>query len=271
VLTVAVIAVISVFATVFGENWVIQTVDNEGDAGYVTRSWYDSQGRPNMVYGIGSTLFHSRWSGDGWLKTQIDGAPQDLPNTGISFVQIAPDSVAISYSNEGSLRCALWNGSVWTIKPLTGSYSNSLGHIPNRIAIDTSGAINIFCYSSVFGNCYHQVKLNSAGALVYIGSIPQFGDVGDNASFSVAFDSQNRIYLVYRTTAGNLKMAYYNGTTWGTEYIDQASGANVGLYCRLILDQNDVPHIVYYDATNTQLKYATWQATPKVNKQQDGR
>lgn len=86
--------------------------------------------------------------------------------------------------------------------------------------------------------------------------IPAAGEVG--SWLSMAIDNTNKIYIAYNTGNGHLKLAYFDGNAWGTQYVDLDD--DVGEYCDLILDRDGVPHIAYYDRANTRLKYATWSA-----------
>ena len=74
---------------------------------------------------------------------------------------------------------------------------------------------------------------------------------------SIAADSQGHLHVSFReTTSGSLMYATNanDSTTWVAEYVDL--GANLEMYCSIVIDESDVPYIIYYDQTNGDLKYA---------------
>ena len=87
------------------------------------------------------------------------------------------------------------------------------------------------------------------------------GKVGVLTSLTLdASDHPHISYLDY--TDGDLKYAWYDGTTWHIKTVD--SEGEVGWYSSLALDTDGNPHISYYDCTNYDLKYAwhdgvSWQ------------
>ncbi len=83
------------------------------------------------------------------------------------------------------------------------------------------------------------------------------GSEGENVS--LCLDSQDRPHVAYYYrnsdhTDGHLKYAVRHGTTWDFEVVDDAG--SVGLYASLALDQQENPHIAYFDWSNDSLKYA---------------
>ena len=68
---------------------------------------------------------------------------------------------------------------------------------------------------------------------------------------------------------GDLKHAWWNGTSWNTQTVELgAFDTLVGECCSLALDSHDNPHITYYewkyvdrDTAYGNLKYASWTGT----------
>jgi hypothetical protein len=77
---------------------------------------------------------------------------------------------------------------------------------------------------------------------------------------SMALAMSNRPHISYYDESnGDLKYAYYNGSTWITETVDSAG--DVGKTTSLVLDTFGRPHITYSDKTNYALKYARFDGT----------
>jgi len=67
-------------------------------------------------------------------------------------------------------------------------------------------------------------------------------------------DAQGRPHLAYG--GDHLYYAWYDGTQWNAETVDDSWG--VGRHASLALDGAGNPHIAYYDYINEDLKYAYW-------------
>jgi len=71
----------------------------------------------------------------------------------------------------------------------------------------------------------------------------------------IAIDSQFHAHVCFYESIGdNLMYATNASGAWVSEYVDLAG--DVGQYSAIAIDTGDVPYIVYYDATNKDLKYA---------------
>ncbi|MEN3046997.1 MAG: Ig-like domain-containing protein [Candidatus Hydrothermales bacterium] len=90
---------------------------------------------------------------------------------------------------------------------------------------------------------------------------------------SIAVDELNRIHIsYYDSTNGNLKYALYDGNIWKFETVDGigSGNPNVGKWTSIAIGPNNLPHIAYYDVTNTNLKYAHFNGTNWVIETVDG-
>lgn len=73
---------------------------------------------------------------------------------------------------------------------------------------------------------------------------------------SLALDDNGCPHISYYDYSnGNLKYAFWTGSSWNFEIVD--SNENVGRYTSIALDDANNPHISYYDYSNGNLKYAT--------------
>ncbi|MED5291045.1 MAG: Ig domain-containing protein, partial [Candidatus Thermoplasmatota archaeon] len=101
---------------------------------------------------------------------------------------------------------------------------------------------------------------DKSGSWVTSQTIQSAGDVLDSYT-SISVDSNDAVHISYYDTAdGNLLYATcatncYYAYSWSKTIVDHIG--DVGDYASMAIDSNDVLHISYYDATNTNLKYAT--------------
>ncbi|MGH7177717.1 MAG: S8 family peptidase [Tepidisphaeraceae bacterium] len=83
--------------------------------------------------------------------------------------------------------------------------------------------------------------------------------VGGNAVASdIAYDDQGVLHLAYYDkTSHTIQYATRNPAgLWSRKQVIDTSGADVGSYLSIEIDDTDKPSIAYYDATNGDLKYA---------------
>jgi hypothetical protein len=80
------------------------------------------------------------------------------------------------------------------------------------------------------------------------------------ADSSIALDSDKNPHIsYYDDSTGDLRYAYFDGTTWSHESVETTN--DVGSFSALAIDDNGRPHIAYYDATNSDLRYAHYGGT----------
>jgi hypothetical protein len=111
----------------------------------------------------------------------------------------------------------------------------------------------IFCFlGSLFS--YNFVRAENSW------DIKEIETMGRVFEISFALDSKDYPHICYRSQISgfslknNLIYVYWNGSSWKNVTIDTSS--DVGYYCSLVLDSNDIPHICYFDKNNGDLKYA---------------
>jgi hypothetical protein len=224
------------------------------DIGWYTSLALDRNDYPHISYydyGNGD-LKYCYYDGNTWTKDVVDS----LGNVGrYSSVVLDNDNLPhISYYDvtNQDLKYAYFNGDEWQIS-----------------TIDTTGKVGLFCSIDVDNSNkphisyvdYDNYLLKYAHKNENGWDIEQIDeDVGLGEYFgdttSIKIDTTNYPHISY-TDRGqfNLKYAYYNGTNWMIQYVDQKG--NVGQYSSLVLDGNDRPHISYACWSEFSLKYAT--------------
>jgi hypothetical protein len=244
--------------------WVIQTVDASGNRGEFTSIALESNGNPHIsyIYGGAGDLMHAWWAGSMWASVCVDDEGDcgrytaiDLDNQGYPHIS-HHDYNWLRYW----LKHAYYSGSQW-IKQWVDQRGGSGYYTSIAVEKNSYPPLKHISYQG-WGHCSHAVWTGSAWEYETIE--PYSGDLYI-AGTSIKLDSLNRPHVCYycgsTTTPGHLKYAYKDFSGWIIDTVD-ATSADVGGYCSLVLDDKDFPHISYVDFTNGQLRYATRQLFP---------
>ncbi len=217
------------------------------------------------------------------------------------YSSLALDSIGdprISYldTGKGDLKYASWDGSQWVVTTVDGSNymkGQKGGNWDEDHRRNEDKSINVGEYSSLaldsIGNPRISYYDQTNGDLKYaswdgsrwvITTVDSARDVGEYSS--LALDSiGNPKISYYDQTNGDLKYASWDGSRWvittvdGSNYMKGQKGGNwdgdhrrnedksinVGEYSSLALDSIGNPRISYYDQTNRDLKYASWDGS----------
>lgn len=214
--------------------WNIEIIDNSPTSAKSSDIAYDNNEYPHIVYLNGDHLRYTYWAGSGWV-------PATTLKTGVITCKItkAPnDQMYVLYSTYSNDRRYY--------QQIGGSeieFSNGGGDTYSLdFQIDTNNNVNIV-YS-----CNNGVYYYDNDGLIHI---DQMG--GANADVAIALDSSDNPHVVY-STGISLKYAKRLNGLWMLNTIDDSG--DMGLYCSIKIDDNDVIHVSYYDNDNGNLKYA---------------
>jgi hypothetical protein len=243
--------------------WTVETVDTSG-AGYFTSLKADSAGNLHAAYvpeTFGHPLRYAFWDRalKRWFTMEI------AKNASFSTLILdSQDRPRISYSDFGTglgckLEYAVWNGS-WKIQPIDPHPGGVIAYYTS-VALDKEGK-PILTY-------YHYADPNNE-AVVHLGSIFWTGTYwtslyvdrghGSGKFNSLAIDSNGRPQVAYANVTAetqSLRYAIWDGKTWHREIIEGATRAYPVYSVSMVLDKNDVPHIVYSALAERRIKYAT--------------
>ena len=240
------------FATYDGKHWNVEDVDVIGADGGHTSLALDSQGRPHIAYyeGQAGALMMATLEGSEWSSEMIDGFASDVGQY-TSLILDANGAPHISYVDVTNhhLKYARWYKGDWQIETVDDGRSVD-GE--TSLALDDNGRPHI---------SYHDAR----GGGLWYATAPAPGDwestqlasVGGGAAYnSLDLDANDHPHIAYYdASAGALSYAFFTGSQWAVETVDDAG--TVGSHASLVLDSTGKPHVAYYDETHGDLKYAS--------------
>lgn len=285
-------ALISSVASHAHAQWSIETVDSAGSVGRYTSLALDAGGYPHIAYHDGSnySLKHA-WLDDSgfWqIETVDDYADdtrlgrynamcidtcgrihilyQDQTNLNLKHAQKNPDEdwqvYTVGTTDWAQNTAHYVSVATWRL------WGSDLDIEPDN---DTEDWLEVSYYNTTDGNLMHATcnvhddhdpdtddATDEANSWANRGTVvDSTGDVGKYSS--IAANSDGDIYIsYYDETNARLKMAYNSpDMAWYFRIVvDDPAAAMVGKYTSITLSDEGVPHIAYYDQTNTALKHA---------------
>jgi len=245
---------ITLFALVqlpgFAQDWNIQTIGNGGSSSQ--KLLLDDNGIPHCI--VNHNYF--KWNGVAWDQDINDAFNSCFCIDEFSEVHFA------TISNNYLLHHFKDNG-VHTSDTVCyagyyGSSYYSIYYDLNSFSNKPSILYGVRYFVSYTNYRYH-VKIgtydNTLGAYT---SITLF-DISDNAQMSYpnadyCTDAIGNLYYVYTGSAYEIVFNFFDGTTWSSFNI--TDGTNDCQYPRITLDQDNIPHVSYYDMVTKDLIHA---------------
>ncbi|MFA4849293.1 MAG: IPT/TIG domain-containing protein [Methanoregula sp.] len=212
---------------------------------------FDNTGKPRISYYDESRgdLKYAAWDGSKWVVTTVDNSGKVGEFSSLAFDSTGKPRISYYDESKGNLKYASWDGSRWIITTVDGS-KDERGHIWNNWDCDRD---RVDDRSKKVGE-YSSLALDSTGKP----RISYYDETNKNLMYA-AWDG-NRWNI---TTVDGLK----NGegqkrNHWDSDYGRYDDRSNkVGKYSSLALDSTGKPRISYYDESNKNLKYATWDGS----------
>ncbi len=252
--------------------WAIQDVAvAEYVLGTPLGSWsslaLDAVGHPHISYFDGGPddLLYASWTGSRWVTETVDGAG----NTGhyAALALDAADNPHVSYYNysDDCLHHARRASGQW-ISSTVDCASDITEFQYSSVALDANGYPHISYRYVDTENVVSQLRYARWDGAQWLTQTVASGfmDTGIGIDPSLALDSAGHPHITYvdvNWSVGTLQYAYWDGSQWVLETIDdsgQAGGSNSGRLVRtsLVLDDAGYPHVSYYNATNGDPMYA---------------
>jgi hypothetical protein len=223
----------------------------------------DSKGYPHISYwdDTAACLKYARWTGGDWRIEVIDNIRGERLE--ISLALDSDDRPHISYiadhPAEGYyelLKYARWAGAGWKVEVVD---NEGIGCRWVHMVLDSGDRPHIVYYFSpprVNGPPGEWLKYaHWTGAEWKFEVIDTVGPGGSPPGPAIALDSADNPHIAYLYLRSMLKYARWTGSGWEFEIIDNEGW--VGGETSLALDENNRPHISYFDYDYRNLKYAT--------------
>ncbi len=128
----------------------------------------------------------------------------------------------------------------------------------SSIALNSTGAPRMSYYDKTNGDLIYARRPKPSPTEWMVFGLDSDGDVGQYVSLVI--DSSNNVHIAYYdATHGDLKYVGFPDTQSDPSPfpVTVDSAGDVGLYASIGIDSFGHPHIIYYDATNGDLKHAT--------------
>ncbi len=271
--------------------WYFENLD--GDAGSIAGNNANLGGTPAVVqfdddlhgfYTDASSgyLRHAHATTTGWNFEVLDGAggasgrlSGPLGSAPTTLVVGGVLHVTYYDNSRGDLRHA-WSsdGTSWSFETLDGAggtdgrYNANVGQ-SSTMVVGADGVLRVFYHDVTNGNLRHGWKDGSGWHFQNLD-----GDAGSIAGLNASLGGDpaatvygSNIQLFYRdATNGNLRHAWFNGTTWYFENLDGDAGSVGHLNADLGSNPTTVVfgstlQVLYYDVTNGNLRHAWSDAT----------
>jgi PKD repeat protein len=230
--------------------WHIETLETtQSGSGFYVSLAMDSSGNPHIAYSQSTPdkLKYAYKDATGWYFSEL------ATNTDVSYINLVlfNDKPQISYyeNTEEKIKYMYYNGTNWFTENVTST--PTYGHW-NSLALNYIGNPRISFYElsiSTLTGVLKYAKRTPTG-IWQITTVDDSGDVGQWNS--LATDSQGNPCISYNVNGGALKYAYWANAQWNIETVDNLRS----LASKLVLDQSDIPRIVYQDFLTGNLKYA---------------
>ncbi len=262
-----------------GTTWSQEIVDTDVNTWGIDMT-LDSNQHPHLVYGnkTNTSLFYAAWNGSSWVLEEVDatGTTGRFPSITLDnndYPHIAYDTenpVDGQANPDGSLNYALYNGTSWERTTIASSPNQHWQH--TAIALDST-QLPYIAFPNFGTGCFQLAQFNGSSWNIQDvdcttktftqeecslenqcecegTACESDGVKGGHASMMIESDGNIHISYLARhylpMSDGNLKYAFWDGSTWTITEVDR--GSRCGWSTTLLLDEKNHPHIVYEEA-----------------------
>jgi hypothetical protein len=260
VLAAVMTCVIFLVATAQAATWKIDTVD-PNQLGEYSSMKIDRVGNVHLCYvaGQGTSLKYAYWdhTNKKWFTMVVDTSP-NICSLALDSKQHPHISYA-DYGGGGGLRYAHWDGTEW--KKVRIPLNSEIIAYYSSIALDANDnpTISFYEYRGP-RNTDLKLRLRTVawnGNYWEVTTIDQ--TEGSGKLNNMASDSKGHLHLAYANVASaEMRYAFGDGKSWSRETIEGRAETmdGVGAGLGIAIDKADRPHVIYYNVSKLQVKYA---------------
>jgi hypothetical protein len=258
----------AVVLSIASQSWKIETLDrgpSSAGIGEHSSLAIDRNGIPRVSYYDEKhhQIVYAWQTGNTWTLEKV--ADSDGTYT-TSLALDAAGNPSISFgdgTHYGNLMYATRTGTSWEVSRVDTGSAGDTGQY-SSLAIDAAGSPHIVYndgqtiaslkYATWNGTAWTARTIDGDGFL---------GDTGYDPS--LVLDSSGNPHIAYTNGKHftDLMYAASNGSSWTLTRIDTGGGrtTSTGIEPSVSLDSHGFPHISYYDSSNADLRYASWNGT----------
>ncbi len=256
-----------IYAEKQNESWVTHTVDSTGEVGYFSSLAFDGSNNPHISYFdlTGNNLkYATREVNDRWRIEIVDATGTPGFHIPVGASRIAVDSAGqphIAYlgfrykAYDGELRYTTRSQSGWRIEVVDAA--KGAGGFPS-LALDSSGQPWV-SYYRVSNWDYGRDELRVAhynGGRWQIEVVDDRDNAGRQSAIALTANGQP-VVAYYAGLGGQLRLAW-RLDRWQTQKLE----GGIGYRQHLVIDRNDIAHLVYSNIENGTTQYISLSIRP---------
>ena len=244
------------YATKTNGNWTNEVVDEYGSVGWDVDCAMNQLGQIEIVYEDKSEneIKRAKKVGNNW---EIVGITNVAWGSDTSIDIDSNGNVAVAYSDypDNDLHVVTYSPTTTNTSSELSTWSNTtIGFDMSHVSaiLDGNGKAHLSYYDSLNEDLMYATNKNGTWQNYTIDSS---GDVGRFPS--IAIDSNGTVHFSYLTSSAGLK--YANFDNFGTAEIYEIDFGTTPTmtFSKIHVDSRNMPHIVYYDSANGELRHVT--------------
>jgi hypothetical protein len=240
-----------------GAAWNYETADSSPGAGYKLAIGLDGLDKAHIAYYdvINNQIKYATNRSGVWQSAVVDG--NGNKSATIAIAVESSGKVHISYYNNPNRDFMYATNTpdslIFTTEIIDGLDPNIDPGFGNSIDVDASGKVHIAYFYNLYVSPWYGIKYTSGNSGSW--AAPQSVVTGWYEHPSIVIDSTGKAHISY-FDVNNLRVSYTTNKTgvWTYEKVE-GDGILVGWFSTIAL-YNNIPRVVYYDATNRGVRYA---------------